>query len=51
MYLTFANKATLLRQIIQLAVQGDEEPTPLSQRPEWRALVAGPADEVFGSLR
>jgi len=47
MYLTFANKATLLRQVIQFSVQGDEEPTPLSQRPEWRALVGGPAAEVF----
>ena len=47
MYLTFATKATLLRQVIQLSVQGDEEPTPLSQRPEWRALFAGPMDEVF----
>jgi len=47
MYLTFESKATLLRQAIQLSVQGDEEPTPLSERPEWRALVAGPVNEVF----
>jgi AcrR family transcriptional regulator len=47
MYLTFATKATLLRQVIQLAVQGDEAPRPLSERPEWRALVAGPVDQVF----
>ena len=47
MYLAFATKATLLRQVIQHAVQGDEAPTPLSERPEWRALVAGPADQVF----
>jgi len=47
MYLAFATKATLLRQVIQFAVQGDEAPTPLAERPEWRALVAGPLDEVF----
>jgi hypothetical protein len=47
MYLVFATKATLLRQVIQLAMQGDEAPTPLSDRPEWRMLLAGPTDEVF----
>jgi len=47
MYLTFASKAKLLRQVIQLSVQGDELPTPLSLRPDWRALFAGPVDDVF----
>ena len=47
MYLAFGTKATLLRQVIQLAVQGDEALTPLSERPEWRALVAGPVNEIF----
>ena len=47
MYLAFGTKATLLRQVIQLAVQGDEAPTPLSERPEWRAMVAGPVSEIF----
>ena len=47
MYLAFATKATLLRQVIQLAAQGDETETPLAQRPEWRALLAGPVEEVF----
>ena len=47
MYLAFTTKATLLRQVIQLAVQGDEAGTPLAQRPEWRALLTGPAAEVF----
>lgn len=46
-YLTFTSKATLLGQVIRLSAQGDEEPTPLSERPEWRALFAGPVDEVF----
>jgi AcrR family transcriptional regulator len=48
MYLTFATKAKLLQQVIQLAVRGDEAPTPLAERPEWRALFAGPAEAVFG---
>ena len=47
MYLTFASKPMLLRQAIQFSVQGDEEPTPLSERPEWRAVVAGPEGEIF----
>jgi hypothetical protein len=47
MYLTFASKAALLRQAIQASVQGDEEPTPLSERSERRALVAGSAEEMF----
>ena len=46
-YLAFDTKATLLRQVIQFAVQGDEAPTPLSERHEWRALVHGPVDDVF----
>jgi AcrR family transcriptional regulator len=47
MYLTFATKATLLRQVIQLSVRGDEAETPLAERSEWRELVAGPVEEVF----
>ena len=47
MYLAFSTKASLLRQVIQLAVQGDEVPTPISERPQWRAVVAGATDEVF----
>jgi len=48
MYLTFATKAKLLQQVIQLAVRGDEAATPLAERPEWRALFAGPVEEVLG---
>jgi AcrR family transcriptional regulator len=47
MYLRFATKANLLRHVIQVAVRGDEAPATLAERPEWRALMAGPADEVF----
>lgn len=47
MYLAFATKATLLRQVIQLAAQGDESSTPLSQRPEWRALLTGPVEKIL----
>jgi hypothetical protein len=47
MYLAFSTKATLLRQVIHLAVHRDEEAIPLSERPDWRALVVGSAEEVF----
>ena len=47
MYLTFSTKANLLRHAIRLAAQGDEESTPISERPEWRAVVAGESKEVF----
>jgi AcrR family transcriptional regulator len=47
MYLAFTTKATLLRQVIQVAVQGDEAGIPLAQRPEWRAILAGPVEEIF----
>jgi AcrR family transcriptional regulator len=46
-YLAFSTKATLLRQVIQLSVRGDEEETPLSERPEWRQLLDGPVEQVF----
>jgi AcrR family transcriptional regulator len=47
MYLAFGTKATLLRQVIRLAVQGDEARLPPSERPEWRAVVAGSSSETF----
>jgi AcrR family transcriptional regulator len=47
MYLTYATKANLLRHVIQVAVRGDEAPATLAERPEWRAVMAGPADRVF----
>ena len=47
MYLTYATKANLLREVIQVAVRGDEAPETLSERPEWRAVMAGPPGEVF----
>src|SRR4051812_34215744 len=47
MYLAYETKATLLRHVIQVAVRGDEDPAPLSQRPEWRAVLDGPADLAF----
>ena len=50
MYLTYATKANLLREVIQVAVRGDESPATLAERPEWRALMAGPLDEVFARL-
>src|SRR5215207_1356209 len=40
MYLTYATKANLLREVIQVAVRGDESPATLAERPEWRAIMA-----------
>jgi len=50
MYLTYATKANLLREVIQVAVRGDEAPATLAERPEWRAVVHGPAEQVFARL-
>ena len=47
MYLTYATKANLLREVIQVAVRGDEAPETLSERPEWRAVMVGPLGDVF----
>ena len=47
LYLIYKTKANLLREVIQVAVRGDEAPETLSERPEWRAVMAGPPDEVF----
>jgi AcrR family transcriptional regulator len=47
MYLAFATKAALLLEVVQVAVRGDETPGPLANRPEWRALLSGPADEMI----
>jgi AcrR family transcriptional regulator len=47
MYLTYATKATLLRRVIEVAVRGDEAPTTLAERSDWRAIVREPTGEVF----
>lgn len=47
MYLAFGNKATLLRQVVEVAVRGDETPGPMADRPEWRALALGRPEEMF----
>jgi hypothetical protein len=48
MYLTFSTKANLLRHVIQVAVQGDESAIPISERPEWRGVVAGDPAGILG---
>jgi AcrR family transcriptional regulator len=47
MYLAYATKANLLSHVIQVAVRGDEDPAPLSRRPEWQAVFHGPRDQAF----
>ncbi|HEV8221193.1 MAG TPA: helix-turn-helix domain-containing protein [Streptosporangiaceae bacterium] len=42
-YANFGSKAQLLKQAMDVAVVGDDEPVPLSDRPEFRALAEGDA--------
>src|SRR3954463_14276864 len=40
MYLAYDTKAALLRRVIEVAVREDEDPVPLSQRQQWRDVIA-----------
>jgi AcrR family transcriptional regulator len=40
-YAHYASKTALLRQVVDIAVVGDEEAVPLAQRPRFTALGAG----------
>jgi len=42
-YSNFGSKGALLREALDVAVVGDDEPVPLSDRPEFRALAEGDA--------
>jgi AcrR family transcriptional regulator len=42
-YANFGSKAQLLKQAMDVAVVGDDEPVPLSGRPGFRALAQGDA--------
>ena len=42
-YANFGSKGSLLRRALDVAVVGDDEPVPLSRRPEFRALAVGDA--------
>jgi AcrR family transcriptional regulator len=44
-YAHYASKTALLRQVIDVAVVGDEQAVPLAQRPEFAALGAGSRGE------
>jgi AcrR family transcriptional regulator len=44
-YAHYASKTALLRQVIEVAVVGDEQAVPLAQRPEFAALGAGSRGE------
>jgi AcrR family transcriptional regulator len=44
-YAHYSSKTALLRQVIDIAVVGDEEAVPLAQRPEFAALGVGSRDE------
>ena len=40
-YANFGSKSELLKQALDVAVVGDDEPVPLSERPVFRALAEG----------
>lgn len=41
-YAVFGNKRELLRQLIESAITGDDDPLPITERPEARAVAAEP---------
>lgn len=41
-YVVFGNKRELLRQLIERTIAGDDEPTPITERAEARAVAAEP---------
>jgi AcrR family transcriptional regulator len=47
-YLVFPSKATLLSEIITVAVRGDDEKTPLQDRRNWAEMLASPDSEIVG---
>jgi AcrR family transcriptional regulator len=53
-YKRFGNKARLLKDVYDVAMAGDEEPVPIADRPEARALraAAGPVEAAtaYGRL-
>jgi AcrR family transcriptional regulator len=38
----FGTKARLLNDLVSLMVRGDEEPSPLAERPWWQAMLSEP---------
>ena len=41
-YAAFGNKRELIRQLIEATITGDDDPTPITQRAESRAVAAEP---------
>jgi AcrR family transcriptional regulator len=44
-YSGFGSKKALLRQAVDVAVVGDDQPVPLADRPEYRRMAEGPPAE------
>jgi AcrR family transcriptional regulator len=49
-YATAGNKGELLLKAIDVGIVGDDEPVPLSERPEWRALGEGSRAERVAAV-
>ena len=41
-YSNFSSKAVLFKEVLNVLVVGDDQPIALSERPEYRAVTAGP---------
>lgn len=44
------NKSELLLRVIDIAVVGDDEPVPLAERPEFRAMGVGPRSDRVAAV-
>jgi len=46
-YLAFATKASILNEIIRVAIRGDDQQVPLARRAGWQEMLAGPTDQIL----
>lgn len=49
-YSNFPSKAAVFKEVLNILVVGDDQPIPLSQRPEFRAATVGPLTERIRAL-
>jgi len=49
-YSNFPSKATVFKEVLNTLVVGDDQPIPLSERPEFRAAMVGPLTERINAF-
>ena len=49
-YSNFPSKAAVFKEVLNILVVGDDQPIPLSERPEFRAVTVGPLAERIRAL-